>query len=180
MRDSPGSHGEFTLIVVLRPETGPEQRDSVRAALAALGVETSENGQQHARLLPVASPAVDAALCDRIRELEGVQGVVLESLDHPLASSELKPDRTVVRVEREGFEPVEFGRGAVPVLAEGALAPTVFVEGCSKAGDYVELRADMPVLAVVSNCPQVNNPCNDGAPTPIRVVVHEPGATAFA
>ena len=62
---------------------------------------------------------------------------------------------------------------SVPVLAEGALAPTVFVEGHSRSGDYVELRADMPVLAVISNCPQVNNPCNDGAPTPIRVVVHE-------
>ncbi len=64
---------------------------------------------------------------------------------------------------------------SVPVLAEGALAPTVFVEGRSKAGDYVELRAEMPVLAVISNCPQVNNPCNDGEPTPIRVVVHEAG-----
>ncbi|MDX1576258.1 MAG: DUF1989 domain-containing protein, partial [Kiloniellales bacterium] len=68
----------------------------------------------------------------------------------------------------------------VPVYEAGALAPTVFVEGRSRAGDYVELRAEMPVLAVISNCPQVNNPCNDGQPTPIRVVVHEPGATAFA
>jgi len=64
---------------------------------------------------------------------------------------------------------------SVPVLPEGALAPTVFVEGRSRAGDYVELRAERTVLAVISNCPQVNNPCNDGAPTPIRVVVHEVG-----
>lgn len=69
---------------------------------------------------------------------------------------------------------------SVPVYPEGALAPTVFVEGRSRPGDYVELRADMPVLAVISNCPQVNNPCNDGAPTPIRVVVHGPETTAFA
>ena len=62
---------------------------------------------------------------------------------------------------------------AVPVYPDGALAPTVFVEGRSRAGDFVELKAEMPVLAVISNCPQVNNPCNDGAPTPIRVVVHE-------
>ena len=62
---------------------------------------------------------------------------------------------------------------SVPVYPEGALAPTVFVAGRSRAGDYVELRAEMPVLAVISNCPQVNNPCNDGAPTPIRVVMHE-------
>jgi hypothetical protein len=65
---------------------------------------------------------------------------------------------------------------AVPVYADGGLAETVFVEGQSKAGDYVDLRAEMRVLAVISNCPQVNNPCNDGAPTPIRVVVHTPGA----
>ena len=62
---------------------------------------------------------------------------------------------------------------SVPVYPEGALAPAVFVEGRSQAGDYVELRAERRVLAVISNCPQVNNPCNDGAPTPIRVVVHE-------
>jgi urea carboxylase-associated protein 1 len=66
---------------------------------------------------------------------------------------------------------------SVPVHAEGRLAESVFVEGRSKAGDYVDLRAEMPVLAVISNCPQVNNPCNDGAPTPIRVIVHDPGAT---
>ena len=36
-------------------------------------------------------------------------------------------------------------------------------------------QSGVPVLAVVSNCPQVNNPCNDGAPTPIRVVVHTAG-----
>jgi hypothetical protein len=64
---------------------------------------------------------------------------------------------------------------SVPVYPDGALAPTVFVGGRSRAGDYVELSAEMPVLAVISNCPQVNNPCNDGAPTPIRVVVHEAG-----
>lgn len=61
---------------------------------------------------------------------------------------------------------------SVPVYPEGALAPTVFVEGRSQAGDYVELYAERTVLAVISNCPQVNNLCNDGAPTPIRVVVH--------
>ena len=69
---------------------------------------------------------------------------------------------------------------SVPVFADGALAPSVFVAGRSRPGDYVELRAEMPVLAVISNCPQVNNPCNDGAPTPIRVVVHTPGPGAIA
>jgi hypothetical protein len=51
------------------------------------------------------------------------------------------------------------------------MAANVFVPGASKPGDYVSLQARMRVLAVISNCPQVNNPCNDGKPTDIRVVV---------
>ena len=41
----------------------------------------------------------------------------------------------------------------------------------SKPGDYVDLRAECDVLAVISNCPQINNPVNDYKPTPIRVQV---------
>ena len=41
-----------------------------------------------------------------------------------------------------------------------------------KPGDYVELRAEMDVLAVVSNCPQMNNPVNDFNPTPVRALVY--------
>jgi urea carboxylase-associated protein 1 len=43
--------------------------------------------------------------------------------------------------------------------------------GISKAGDYVDLRAESDALAVISNCPQINNPVNDYNPTPIRVTV---------
>jgi len=60
---------------------------------------------------------------------------------------------------------------SVPVTPEQKLISTVFTEGSSRAGDYVELRAEMRVLAVISNCPQVNNPCNRGCPTPIEVAV---------
>jgi len=59
----------------------------------------------------------------------------------------------------------------VPVLAGGALAETVFVEGPARPGAFVELRAEMHVLAVISNCPQVNNPCNGGRPSPVKVTV---------
>lgn len=59
----------------------------------------------------------------------------------------------------------------VPVLDDNRLADTVFVEGRSEAGGYVTLRADMDVIAVLSNCPQVNNPCNDGRPGPIALTV---------
>src|SRR5210317_206798 len=52
----------------------------------------------------------------------------------------------------------------VPVDAN-RMAPNVFVEGGSKAGDYVSLQAKMNALAVISNCPQLNNPYNSGKPT---------------
>ena len=61
----------------------------------------------------------------------------------------------------------------VPVDEHGRLAETVFVAGHSAAGSFVELRAEMSALAVVSNCPQVNNPCNDGEPSAIRVMIHD-------
>ena len=38
-------------------------------------------------------------------------------------------------------------------------------------GKYVELRAEMDVMALVSNCPQLNNPCNGYNPTPVRMLV---------
>ncbi len=60
---------------------------------------------------------------------------------------------------------------SVPVFEDGATAQSVFIEGNSKAGDYVELRAEMDIIAIISNCPQINNPCNSGKPTPIRVQI---------
>lgn len=63
----------------------------------------------------------------------------------------------------------------VPVYDEGRLADAMFVESRSEAGNYVELRAEMDALAVISNCPQVNNPCNAGEPTEIRVMVFASG-----
>ena len=62
----------------------------------------------------------------------------------------------------------------VPAGESGQLAETIFVDPPSKPGDYVDLRADMDALAVVSNCPQVNNPCNGLGPTPIRLIVWRP------
>jgi uncharacterized protein len=59
----------------------------------------------------------------------------------------------------------------VPVGAHGAMD---MGPGRSKPGDYVELRAEMDVLAIISNCPQVNNPVNDYRPTPIRATVFAP------
>ena len=44
----------------------------------------------------------------------------------------------------------------------------------SKPGDHVDLRAEHDVIAVISNCPQINNPVNDFNPTPVRVLVWKP------
>jgi uncharacterized protein YcgI (DUF1989 family) len=44
-------------------------------------------------------------------------------------------------------------------------------DGISSPGDHVEMVAEMDVLCVISNCPQINNPCNGFDPTPIRVVI---------
>ena len=60
----------------------------------------------------------------------------------------------------------------VPVN-DNRMAANVFVPGASKPGDYVSLQAQMKVLAVISNCPQLNNPCNSGKPTDIRVIVSQ-------
>ena len=56
----------------------------------------------------------------------------------------------------------------VPISPNGAMT---IDDGISKPGDHVELRAEMDVLCVISNCPQINNPCNGFDPTPIRVTI---------
>jgi urea carboxylase-associated protein 1 len=56
----------------------------------------------------------------------------------------------------------------VPIEPSGQMT---IVDGLSAPGDHVELRAEMDVLCVISNCPQVNNPCNGFNPTPIKVVI---------
>ena len=61
----------------------------------------------------------------------------------------------------------------VPVRGENRLEPLTFAASPSKPGNYIELRAEMDVIAIISNCPQVNNPCNSGQPTPIKVEVYD-------
>ena len=56
----------------------------------------------------------------------------------------------------------------VPVTAEGGLT---FEDGISGAGKYVELKAEMDVTILISNCPQLNNPCNGYNPTPVEFIV---------
>jgi uncharacterized protein len=56
----------------------------------------------------------------------------------------------------------------VPVEENGHLA---IVDGISKKGDYLEMVALMDTLVLISNCPQLNNPCNGYNPTPIQLII---------
>ena len=56
----------------------------------------------------------------------------------------------------------------VPVTPEGKLT---FEDGLSAPGKYLDLKAEMDTLVLISNCPQLNNPCNAYNPTPIRLLV---------
>lgn len=56
----------------------------------------------------------------------------------------------------------------VPVTPEGGLT---FADGISAPGRYVEMRAEMDVICLISNCPQLNNPCNAYNPTPVEVLI---------
>jgi uncharacterized protein len=59
----------------------------------------------------------------------------------------------------------------VPVERAGQAA---IARGDSLPGSYVELRAEMDAIAVISNCPQINNPANDYNPTPIQIIISSP------
>ncbi|MCP1673068.1 urea carboxylase-associated protein 1 [Natronocella acetinitrilica] len=56
----------------------------------------------------------------------------------------------------------------VPLTPDGGLT---FEDGISDAGKYVEMRAEMDVIVLVSNCPQLNNPCNAYNPTPVEMII---------
>lgn len=58
----------------------------------------------------------------------------------------------------------------VPITAEGGLT---FADGISAPGKYVELKAKMDTVILLSNCPQLNNPCNGYNPTPLELIVWE-------
>jgi hypothetical protein len=59
----------------------------------------------------------------------------------------------------------------VPVTPEGGLQ---FADGVSSPGKYVELIARLDLVCLISNCPQLNNPCNGWNPTPVEVLIWNP------
>ena len=56
----------------------------------------------------------------------------------------------------------------VPITEDGGLT---FADGISAPGKYVELKALMDIVILISNCPQLNNPCNGYNPTPVEYLV---------
>lgn len=56
----------------------------------------------------------------------------------------------------------------VPITPDGGLT---FADGVSGPGKYVEMVAARDVIALISNCPQLNNPCNAYDPTPVEVLI---------
>jgi uncharacterized protein YcgI (DUF1989 family) len=57
-----------------------------------------------------------------------------------------------------------------PVSPDGTYTPD---SPTSKAGDYIDLRAEMDLIVAISNCPQELNPCNGFEPTDMKVVVYD-------
>jgi urea carboxylase-associated protein 1 len=56
----------------------------------------------------------------------------------------------------------------VPIDDAGNFA---VLDGVSHPGSCIDLVAEIDLLCVFSNCPQINNPCNDFNPTPVRVLI---------
>ncbi|MDF0544255.1 urea carboxylase-associated family protein [Sphingobium sp. H39-3-25] len=86
---------------------------------------------------------------------------------HACVENFLEANLTEGRNKRDIVSNINFFMN-VPVEADGSLG---IVDGISAPGLTVDLHAEMDVIVVVSNCPQINNPCNAFNPTPVRMIV---------
>ncbi|GGD67271.1 urea amidolyase associated protein UAAP2 [Croceicoccus mobilis] len=86
---------------------------------------------------------------------------------HACVENFLEANLTEKRGKRDIVPNINFFMN-VPVLEDGSLG---IVDGISAPGLTVDLHAEMDVIVVVSNCPQINNPCNAFNPTPVRMIV---------
>jgi len=101
---------------------------------------------------------------DRVRYGQTNERCCQQNFENELAKHGVGPEHIVSNVNFFMY---------VPVTPEGVaeIKPSP-----SKPGDYVELRADMDVLTVLSNCPEaLNDATGDAGPTPIRAIVYEAG-----
>lgn len=86
---------------------------------------------------------------------------------HACVENYLKASLPEGRTKRDLVSNINFFMN-VPVLEDGSLG---IVDGISAAGLRVDVRAEMDVSVLVSNCPQINNPCNGFNPTPVRMII---------
>lgn len=89
---------------------------------------------------------------------------------HACVENFLEANLTQGRSKRDIVPNINFFMN-VPVTDSGDLK---FDDGVSGPGKYVEMRAEMDVWVLISNCPQLNNPCNAYNPTPIQLIVWDP------
>ncbi len=88
---------------------------------------------------------------------------------HACVDNFLEANSRAGRSKRDMVSNINFFMN-VPVEADGTLG---IVDGISAPGLSVDLLSEMDVTVVVSNCPQINNPCNGFNPTPVRMIVSE-------
>jgi len=86
---------------------------------------------------------------------------------HACVENFLDANARVGRGKRDMVSNINFFMN-VPVEPDGALG---IVDGISAPGLTVDVRAEMDLDVVVSNCPQINNPCNGFNPTPVRMII---------
>ena len=86
---------------------------------------------------------------------------------HACVENFLEANLTQGRGKRDIVSNINFFMNE-PVEKDGSLG---IVDGISAPGLTVDLRANMDVIVVVSNCPQINNPCNAFNPTPVRMII---------
>ncbi|WP_442896892.1 urea amidolyase associated protein UAAP2 [Erythrobacter sp.] len=86
---------------------------------------------------------------------------------HACVDNFIEANLTEGRGKRDMVSNINFFMN-VPVMQDGTLG---IVDGISAPGLWVDLRAEMDVTVVVSNCPQINNPCNGFNPTPVRMII---------
>jgi len=107
--------------------------------------------------------------------LAGCCSVEMDELRYGVVNTESCRNNFTTQLARWDLGPAEIVSNVnlfmrVKFNEEGSVA---IVDSISKPGDFITLRAEMPVLALLSNCPQQNNPSAGFAPTPIEVIIWE-------
>ena len=109
------------------------------------------------RCVSIASPSISIA---SFATLSATSIKVVAQDDGTTSQTELGASGVTATIGASGGPQASVSNGTLGI-----------VDGLSSPGLSVELRAEMDLLVLVSNCPQINNPCNGFEPTPVRVVV---------